>query len=114
MRGRLVALAALVVAAGSPAAAGAAEPTPQQAADRVNQRLFDAQTELVLSGRKAAVTDTRQAENAYSGELRDTLRAADPEADATITEALDAAAAAAKAEDRTELAAARGSARAGL
>src|SRR6478609_7947934 len=99
MRGWLVALVALVAAAAFPVAAGAAELTPQQAADRVNQRLFDAQTELVLSGRKAAVTDTRQA---------------NPQADATITEALDAAAAAVKAGDRTELAAARGSARAGL
>src|SRR6478609_3219523 len=114
MRGRVVALVALAVAAAFPAAAGAAELTPQQAADRVNQRLFDAQTELVLSGRKAAVTDTRQAESAYSGELRDTLREADPQADAAITEALDAAAAAVKAGDRAGLAAARGSARAGL
>src|SRR6476646_5302548 len=105
MRGWLVALVALVAAAAFPAAAGAAELTPQQAADRINQRLFDAQTELVLSGRKAAVTDTRQAENAYPGELRDTLREADPEADATITKALDDAAAAAAASDRTALAA---------
>ena len=114
MRGRLVAFAGVVVAMAFPAAAGAAELTPQQAADRINQRLFDAQTELVLSGPKAAITDTRQAERAYSGELRDTLREADPDAAATISKALDAAAAAAKAGDRTDLAAARGAARAGL
>src|SRR3954470_18603504 len=102
MRGRVASLAALAVAVLLPGVARAAELTPSQAADRVNQRLFDAQTELVLSGPKAAVTDAKQARAAYRGELRATLKAADPDADAAITRALTKAAKAAQAGDRTK------------
>jgi high-affinity iron transporter len=113
MRGRvagLIAALALAALAGTPAQA--AELTPSQAADRVNQRLFDAQTELVLSSEKAAVTDTKQARAAYSGELREGLAKTD--AQIALEQALDDAAAAAKAGDRVKLAAARGAARAAL
>jgi high-affinity iron transporter len=107
----VVALLAALVAA---APARAADRTPSQAADTVNQRLFDAQTELILSGPAEAVKDARQAESAYEGELRTTLREADPKADEAIETALDDAVAAARKGDRVKLAAARGAARAGL
>ena len=112
MRGRIVVLAAALVAIAASTPARAAELTPSQAADRINQRLFDAQTELVLSGPKEAATDVRQARGAYSGELRDALEGTD--ADAALTQAIDDAAQAARTGDRTALAAARGAARAAL
>src|SRR4051794_24623813 len=113
MRGRIVVLAAVAAVAAS-APARAAEPTPSQAADRVNQRLFDAQTELVLSGPKAAAADARKAEAAYEGELRAMLARADRDADKAIEDAIEDAATAARHGDRTALAAARGTIRAAL
>src|SRR4051812_36058343 len=113
MRGRIVVLAAVAAVVAS-APARAAEPTPSESADRVNQRLFDAQTELILSSPTTAAKDTRQAKAAYEGELRDTLAQADPDADTTIEQALGDAAAAARQGDRTALAAARGTTRAAL
>jgi high-affinity iron transporter len=113
VRGRLwllVVLAALLASA----PARAAEVTPSQAADRVNQRLFDAQAELILSGPKRATADTRQARAAYEGELRKTLAKVDPDADRAIENGLEDAATAARHGDRTALAAARGTTRAGL
>src|SRR6478609_3567488 len=113
MRGRIVALAAVAAVVAS-APAHAAEPTPSQSADRVNQRLFDAQTELILSSPRTAAKDTRQAKAAYEGELRDTLAKADPDADKAIEGALDDAATATREGDGTALAAARGTTRAAL
>src|SRR6478735_9403992 len=98
MRGRIVALAAVAAFVAS-APARAAEPTPSQSADRVNQRLFDAQTELILSSPKTAIKDARQARSAYEGELRDTLAKADPDADKAIERALDDAAGATRQGD---------------
>ena len=113
MRGRafVVAFAALALAS---TPARAADRSPSQAADTVNQRLFDAQTELVLSGPKQAAKDAAQAEQAYDGELKETLAKADPAADKAIEQALDDAEAAAAKGDRSQLAAARGATRAGL
>ncbi len=77
LRRALLAAAAVVLIA--PAGAVAAE--PWQDAGKVTDGLFDAQTELVLSGPAEATKDTARARAAYSGELRDTLREADPAAD---------------------------------
>jgi high-affinity iron transporter len=112
LRGRLAALAAAAFLL-FPAAAAAAD-APWQEAGRVTDGLFDAQTELVLDGPAAAVKDAARARAAYDGDLRDTLRKADPAADAAITSGLQDAAGAARSGDQAALAAARGSVRAGL
>ena len=110
LRRALLAAAAVVLIA--PAGAVAAE--PWQDARQVTDGLFDAQTELVLSGPAEATKDTARARAAYSGELRDTLREADPAADRVVAAALRDAERAARADDQAALAAARGSVRAGL
>ncbi|HWK26567.1 MAG TPA: FTR1 family protein [Solirubrobacter sp.] len=109
MRGLLAAVAVLLTLPASAAAAA-----PWQDAGRVTDGLFDAQTELVLTGPRAATKDVARARAAYAGDLRATLRAADRDADAAIGDGLKAAASAARAGDQTALAAARGSVRAGL
>src|SRR5689334_11379344 len=113
MRGRLVSLAAAaaVLLSGAPAHAADA---PWKDAGRVTDGLFDAQTELVLDGQDAAAKDVDRAARAYDGDLRDTLRAADPDADKAITAGLEAAERAVRADDQTALAGARGATRAGL
>ena len=70
MRARLAAIViALLV---FPAGASAAE--PWQDAGRVTDGLFDAQTELVLSGPQRAAADAARARDAYDGDFRATLR----------------------------------------
>jgi high-affinity iron transporter len=113
MRGGLASLAAAAALLVFPAAAAAAD-APWQAAGRVTDGLFAAQTELVLDGPEAAVKDAARARTAYDGDLRDTLREADPAADAAVTAGLRDAAGAARAGDQAALASARGSVRAGL
>jgi high-affinity iron transporter len=113
VRGRLVSFAAAAALLVLPAAAAAAD-APWQEAGRVTDGLFDAQTELVLDGPDAAVKDAARARSAYDGDLRDTLREADPAADDAIVEGLQDAAGAARSGDQAALASARGSVRAGL
>ncbi len=113
MRGRLAAFAAAAALLVLPAAASAAD-APWQEAGRVTDGLFDAQTELVLDGPDAAVKDATRARDAYDGDLRETLREADPAADDAITTGLRDATRAARDGDQTGLAAARGAVRAGL
>ncbi|WP_037408766.1 FTR1 family iron permease [Candidatus Solirubrobacter pratensis] len=105
MRALLLAVAVLLAA---PAAARAA--TPWQSADRVADRLFDAQTELVLSGPREASADVARARAAYAGELRAGMGASG----AAVRAALAAAARAARTGDQPGLAAARGAVRAAL
>jgi high-affinity iron transporter len=114
VRGRLAPIAAAAAALLFPAAAAAQDAPPWRAAAHVTDGLFDAQTELVLSGPRQAAADAERARGSYEGDLRATLRAADPSADRTIAGALRAAERAARADDPTALAAARGTARAGL
>src|SRR3954468_2711991 len=104
MRAVVVAVMALLA---TPGVAGA---TPWQSADRVVDRLFEAQTELVLSGPAAASRDVAQARAAYRGELRDGMGAVDP----VVREALADAARAVRRDDQPGLAAARGTVRAAL
>jgi high-affinity iron transporter len=108
------ALATLAAAAAfllAPAAANAAD-APWKQAGAVTDGLFDAQTELVLDG--PAAKDVDRAADAYGGGFRDTLRAADPDADEAIADGLQAAERAVADDDQVALAAARGSVRAGL
>ena len=87
---------------------------PWETAGKVTDGLFDAQTELVLSGPDAAASDAARARKAYAGEFASTIAEADPAADEAITSGLEAAATAAEDDDATALAAARGTVRAGL
>src|SRR6185436_17667884 len=104
MRTVLVAVVALLVTP------GVASATPWQSADRVVDRLFDAQTELVLSGPAEASKDVARARAAYAGELREGMGSVDPE----VREALADAALAVRKDDQPALAAARGTVRAAL
>jgi high-affinity iron transporter len=104
-------VAALLVLLAFPANAVA---SPWQDADKVADGLFDAQTELVLSGPAEAARDAARARAAYDGELRETISAADPDADAALRGALRDAAEAAGDGDQAALASARGAVRAGL
>jgi high-affinity iron transporter len=113
MRGRLASLAAAAAVLLGPAPAHAAD-APWKEAGRVTDGLFDAQTELVLDGPDAAAKDVARARGAYDGDLRGTLRQADPAADEAITGGLRGAAQAARDGDQAALAAARGTTRAGL
>src|SRR3954469_5904330 len=99
-------LAALLVALWVGPAAGA---EPWRDAGKVTEGLFDAQTELVLSGPAEALKDTARAQAAYRGELRATLRSAARKSDPAIGQALEAARRAARDNDQIALAAARGS-----
>src|SRR3954454_21707351 len=104
MRSVVAAVVALLLL---PAAANA---TPWKSADRVVDRLFDAQTELVLSGPAQASRDVAQAKAAYAGELREGMGSVDP----VVREALAEAARAVRNDDQPALAAARGTVRAAL
>jgi high-affinity iron transporter len=106
----LIALVALLAALLAPSAARAAD-APWKAADRVADRLFDAQTELVLSGPAAASKDVARARGAYAGTLREEM---DREADGAVRDGLKAAATAVRRDDQPALAAARGAVRAGV
>jgi high-affinity iron transporter len=113
VRRRLVSLAAAAALLLVPASALAAD-APWKEAGRVTDGLFDAQTELVLDGPDAATKDVTRARGAYDGDLRDTLRKADPAADQAITDGLSAAAKTVRSGDQAPLASARGTIRAGL
>jgi high-affinity iron transporter len=113
MRGRFASLAAAAALVLVPASAHAAD-APWKEAGRVTDGLFDAQTELVLDGPDAASKDVAHARGAYDGDLRDTLRTADPAADEAITGGLRDAAKAVRDGDQAALASARGATRAGL
>ncbi|MBE2317198.1 FTR1 family protein [Solirubrobacter sp. CPCC 204708] len=108
MRLALALLAALILAP----AAHAAE--PWKAAGTINDGLFAAQTELVLSGPDTAAKAVNRARGAYGGTLAAAIERADPDADEAITEHLRAAARAARRDDATALAAARGAVRAAV
>jgi high-affinity iron transporter len=105
MRAVVLAVAALLL---FPGTAGAA--APWQSADAVVDRLFDAQTELVLSGPAEASKDVARARAAYAGELREGMGASGRD----VRAGLAAAARAARAGDQPGLAAARGTVRAAL
>src|SRR6478735_619678 len=109
MRIALALMAALLFLA--PAAHAQA---PWETAGKVTDGLFDAQTELVLSGTDAAASDAARARKAYAGEFESTIAEADPAADQAIEDGLEAAATAAEDDDAAALAAARGTVRAGL
>ena len=113
MRGRLATFAAAAALLIAPSAALAAD-APWQEAGQVTDGLFDAQTELVLDGEDAAAKDVARAGAAYAGDLRDTLRKADPAADKVVAGGLQDAERAVDGNDQTALAAARGTVRAGL
>jgi high-affinity iron transporter len=108
------ALAAAVIALLALPAAASADTAPWQSAGRVTDGLFDAQTELVLTGPRAASTDAARARRAYAGEFRATLSQADPAADRAIVSGLRDAGQAARSGDAVALASARGTVRAGL
>ncbi|WP_053225977.1 FTR1 family iron permease [Solirubrobacter soli] len=113
MLGRVVTLAA-AAAFLLPGATAHAADAPWKDAGRVTDGLFDAQTELVLDAQDAAAKDVDRARKAYSGDLRETLRAADPDADKAVAAGLEAAERAVSDDDQTALAGARGATRAGL
>src|SRR5690349_20749685 len=98
MRAVLAAVVALLVTP------GVANATPWQSADRVVDRLFDAQTELVLSGPAEASKDVPRARAAYAGELREGMGPVDPD----VRDALADAARAVRKDDQPALAAACG------
>jgi hypothetical protein len=103
------ALALLLVAPGGAAAQG--EP-PWQAAQRLQERLFSAQSALLLG--EPASTRAAGVQRLYRGELARRLRADSPAADRTVRRALFQARRAVRAGDEVALAAARGRLRAAL
>jgi high-affinity iron transporter len=100
-------LAALVALLAAPGAAAAQELPPWQAAQRMQEQLFSAQTDLLLdeagSGRAAA-----RARGLYRGELARALRAEARAADRDVRSALRDAGRALAREDQGALSAARG------
>jgi len=102
-------LGAAVAAAPAPAAVA-----PWQAFDTIDHRLFDAQTELILTDAGVAARDVRAARAAYGGDLRAALQEHAPAADRAARRALRRAQAAVAADDDLALAAARGDLRGAL
>jgi high-affinity iron transporter len=115
-RSLLVALlAALLTGAPAARAAAPAEASPPwQAAQRMQDLVFDAQSALLLDEPRSALRLVRRAERQLRGPLAAGLRRDAPAADRTVRSALAAAARAARARDETALAAARGRLRAAL
>ncbi len=107
-----LALGALLAVAAPAGAATQGEP-PWQGAQRIQERLFAAQSALLLGDADAARSAER-AGRSYGGELSRGLRRDAPAADLTVRRALAQARRAARASDQTALAAARGSLRAAL
>jgi high-affinity iron transporter len=110
------ALAATLLALGVLAAPAAAAPTapPWQAAQRMQDLAFDAQSALLLDEPRSAVRLVRRARAQLRGQLAARLRREAPGADRATRAALAAATRAARARDETALAAARGRLRAAL
>src|SRR3954454_14242333 len=81
---------------------------PWETAGKVTDGLFDAQTELVLSGTDAAASDAVRARKVYAGDFESTIAEPDPAAGQAIEDGLQAAATAARDDDAAGLAAARG------
>ena len=107
MRRCLLILAALVALFVTPGSAAARELPPWQAAQRMQEALFTAQTDLLLdesSGIRAAA----RARALYGGELARSLGADAPAADREVRAALRDAERAFAQEDQAALAAARG------
>ena len=105
-------VAALLALLAAPAAAGAQDLPAWQAAQRMQERLFAAQSALLLGEPTAA--ESARARSLYRGELARRLRAAAPEADRAARAALGAAERALRARDQSALAAARGRLRTAL
>jgi high-affinity iron transporter len=103
-------LGAALAAAPAPAAVVA----PWQAFDTIDHRLFDAQTELILTDARVAARHVRAARAAYGGELRVALQEHAPAADRAARRALRRAQAAVASDDDLALAAARGDLRGAL
>jgi len=95
------------------AGSGGAEPA-WRTAERVSDRLFGAQQELILGGPREAAAQAARAQRAYRGALRTRIAAEDRAADRAVRAQLAAAVRAARAGDAPGLAAARGAVRAGL
>ena len=113
MRRCLFVLAAIATLLATPGGVAAQELPPWQAAQRMQEQLFEAQTGLLLDeatgGRSAARANAH-----YRGELARALRADAPEADRDVRGALKAAERALANDDQPALAAARGRLHAGL
>jgi high-affinity iron transporter len=110
------ALAATLLALGVLAAPAAAAPTapPWQAAQRMQDLAFDAQSALLLDEPRSAVRLVQRARAQLRGQLAARLKREAPAADRATRAALAAATRAARARDETALAAARGRLRAAL
>jgi high-affinity iron transporter len=106
VRRRLPCLAALVALLAAPAGAAAQEPAPWQAAQRMQERLFVAQTDLLLG--EPGEAPARGAAGLYRGELARALRAEAPAADRDVRDSLRAAERALARRDEPALAAACG------
>jgi high-affinity iron transporter len=107
VRRSLALLAALLALLVAPGAAAAQELPPWQAAQRIQEQLFSAQTELLLDeadGLRAG----RRARALYRGKLARSLRAEAPAADRDVRAALRTADRALADADQAALAAARG------
>jgi high-affinity iron transporter len=109
---RRAALVAALIALAVPASASAAE--PWRSASDVRDALFDAQTELIIGTGASAERAVARGADAYRGQLRAGIRAADPAADRDARAALAAAAKAVRREDAAALAGARGALRAAI
>lgn len=115
----LLALVALLLASAGVGTASAATAAPSatppwQAAEDVRSQLFEAQTELILGTRAAAVRQVERARVRYGRALAPAIRAADPDADRAIRIGFGEADGAARAGDQVALAGARGTIRAAL
>jgi len=109
------ALVATVLAVGLlTAPAGAAASPPWQAAQRMQDLAFDAQSALLLDEPGSALRLTQRAAREFRGPLAGGLRRDAPAADRATRAALAAAARAARVHDESALAAARGRLRAAL
>ena len=108
MRRFLLILAALVALLAAPGGAAAQEQPPWQAAQRMQEALFTAQTDLLLDEAASGGRAAARARALYRGELASALRTEAPAADRDVRAALRAAERAFAQEDQAALAAARG------
>jgi high-affinity iron transporter len=109
-RAALIAVAGALLA-GAPAAAADA---PWQAAERIREGLFTAQTDLLLGDGATASAQVSRAEGTVTGALARELRRSSPSSLRELRAALSSAADAASVGDQVRLAAARGRALAAL